>query len=96
MHPTYEILVYFSTETDTFPVTIKVPVGELIRVVNLTEDEFTQQKSKLTGMTESSVTCDLPSSLVGNVNSICEKVLEVCNMNKSPSPSIGADTEVLR
>ena len=46
---------FFSTEANTVSVTIKVPVGELMKGTDLTEHEFTSQQSKLTGMTESSL-----------------------------------------
>lgn len=86
----------FSTETDKFPVTVKIPVGELIAGVSLTENEFTEKRKKLTGMTESTLKFDLSQSLDGNIHGITEKVLEYCNMNKCPSPEPSSDSTVLK
>ena len=82
----------FSTDTDTFPVTITLPVGELITGMSMTENEFTTEKNKLTGMTESSVVFSLPTSL--NESDVCARVQKVCHVSRCPAPA--GDKKILR
>ena len=78
---------YCSTETSSFQVCIKVPVGELIKGTTMNENEFTTQQKKLTGMTESTVMCTIKPSLMDNDQSLLDCVLQTAFMNRSPSPA---------
>ncbi|XP_047140481.1 AP-3 complex subunit beta-1 isoform X1 [Hydra vulgaris] len=69
------------TESGKFTVQIKVPVGELMRGVSLTQHEFTTQQKKLTGMTESKLACHLTESLPVLVS----KIIEAVSMTQSPT-----------
>ena len=86
-----------STETSSFQVCIKVPVGELIKGTTMNENEFTTQQKKLTGMTESTVMCTIKPSLMNNDQSLLDCVLQTAFMNRSPSPAAkDPDTKTYR
>ena len=86
-----------STETSSFQVCIKVPVGELIKGTTMNENEFTTQQKKLTGMTESTVMCTIKPSLMNNDQSLLDCVLQTAFMNRSPSPAAkDPDTKIYR
>ena len=88
---------YCSTETSSFQVCIKVPVGELIKGTTMNENEFTTQQKKLTGMTESTVMCTIKPSLMDNDQSLLDCVLQTAFMNRSPSPAAkDLDTKIYR
>lgn len=80
------------TEVDTFSVTIKVPVGELVKPANLTENQFESEQGQLTGMTESRLECKLNSTFDHKV--LCSKVLQITNLQQVPSPP--SDVNILR
>jgi len=84
------------TETSTFPVSIKVPVGELMRGVTLNETEFTSNQKKLTGMTESSLPCDIDQALLLNDQSLSDRIMEICYMNRSPFLNDTQDEKLYR
>ena len=77
-----------STEDNKFSVTITVPVGELMRGTSLSEFEFTNQQSKLTGMNESSTSCTSSQQISTNENLLADRILEIASLNRSPSPTV--------
>lgn len=78
----------FSTEEDKFLVTVTAPVGELMRGTHLSEFEFTTQQGKLTGMNESSTSCNISEQIVSNDNLLAERIFEIASLNRSPSSTI--------
>ncbi|XP_012232882.1 AP-3 complex subunit beta-1 [Linepithema humile] len=63
------------------PVSIKPPIGEIIRSVTLPESMFDAEKAKLKGMNEH--IAKIPYS--GNKNALPQKVFETANVAKIPS-----------
>ncbi|KXJ22678.1 AP-3 complex subunit beta-2 [Exaiptasia diaphana] len=64
-----------STKSRQYPVSIKAPIGELLRSCTMPAKEFMSTQSKLRGMNESSTSVDIPSSNCTKQN-ICSRVLE--------------------
>ena len=90
-------LIFFIYRSDiaTSTVTIKAPVGDLMRGTNTTESEFTAEQKKLTGMTENSTTFDISSKINSDDNRLNQVILESANLNRSPSPVV-TDGKTLR
>jgi len=63
-------------ETHSVPVSVKAPIGEIIRSVVLPESMFVAEKDKLKGMNEHNT--KLP--YVGDGKDIAQRVLEVANL----------------
>ena len=86
---TYSLfIITISTGDDKFLVTITVPVGELMRGSHLSEFEFTTQQGKLTGMNESSTSCNPSQNTATNDTVLAERILAVASLNRSPSPTV--------
>lgn len=69
------------------PVSIKPPIGEIIRSVTLPESMFNAEKAKLKGMNEHMA--KIPYS--GNKNALPQKVFETANVARIPN-----EEEVMR
>ncbi|XP_017797871.1 PREDICTED: AP-3 complex subunit beta-2 [Habropoda laboriosa] len=63
-------------ETHSYPVTIKAPIGEIIRAVLLPEDMFLTEKNKLKGMNEHIASVQYS----GNKKIISQNVFETANV----------------
>lgn len=63
-------------DTHSCPVTIKAPIGEIIRAVLLSESMFTTEKTKLKGMNEHVAKVQYS----GNKKVISQKVFETANV----------------
>ncbi|XP_065572885.1 AP-3 complex subunit beta-2-like isoform X2 [Artemia franciscana] len=63
---------------------IKPPIGEIIRAVSMSETYFLSQQVKLRGMQESTAVATLPPSVVDG-HAICRRVYEVANVSPIPS-----------
>ncbi|PNF40562.1 AP-3 complex subunit beta-1 [Cryptotermes secundus] len=72
-------------------VTIKAPVGELIRAVTMPEPLFISEQSKLRGMNEHSAVVNLLPSC-NDQKTVCQRVFEVSNVAAIPS----VDSKCLR
>lgn len=69
------------------PVTIKAPIGELIRSVLLPENMFNNEKAKLKGMNENTAKI----SFTGNRKYLSEKIFETANV-----AMISSENEIIR
>ncbi|KDR14139.1 AP-3 complex subunit beta-1 [Zootermopsis nevadensis] len=65
-------------------VTIRAPVGELIRAVTMPEPLFITEQSKLRGMNEHNAVLNLVSSCIDQ-KTICQRVFEAANVASIPS-----------
>lgn len=63
-------------ETYSCSVTIKAPIGEIIRAVSLPESMFTAEKNKLKGMNEHVAKVEH----LGNAKTLPQKVFEIANV----------------
>lgn len=63
-------------ESYSCPVSIRAPIGEVIRSVLLPEAMFLSEKEKLKGMNESSTTVNFS----GNRKTLSQKIFEVANL----------------
>ena len=59
-----------------------------MRGTSLSEFEFTNRQSKLTGMNESSTSCTTSLQIATNDNLLAERILEITSLNRSPSPTV--------
>lgn len=84
-----------SSDAGKSTVTIKSPVGELVRGTNTNEVEFTSQQKKLTGMTETSTTFNISATFADDENRLNQTVLESASLTRSPSPVV-TDGKTLR
>ncbi|XP_053679944.1 AP-3 complex subunit beta-2 [Anopheles nili] len=64
----------------TSTVTLKAPVGEMVRSVAITESTFDGERGKLRGMTEHSCTVQLCDTLSPDDKSLHKAVFEACNV----------------
>uniref|UniRef100_A0A1Q3FFZ8 AP-3 complex subunit beta n=1 Tax=Culex tarsalis TaxID=7177 RepID=A0A1Q3FFZ8_CULTA len=69
----------------TSSVTLKAPVGELIRSVIMSEAYFIAERAKLRGMTEHSCSLTLPADLSPQNRSLHQRIFEVANVANIPS-----------
>lgn len=72
------------SNSGTSKVTLKAPVGELIRSVTLPESLFHTERSKLRGMTEHSSSFPLNPSLAAQNRSLHQRIFEVANVANVP------------
>lgn len=68
------------SSSGTSKVTIKAPMGELMRSVTLSEAMFKEQRNKLRGMTESTCKVQNLKAELSNKRSLQSKVFEVANV----------------
>ncbi|XP_062559042.1 AP-3 complex subunit beta-2 [Armigeres subalbatus] len=73
------------SSSGTSKITLKAPVGELIRSVMLSESHFLTERAKLRGMTEHSSSFPLDASLTVQNRSLHQKIFEVANVANVPS-----------
>ncbi|XP_062867154.1 AP-3 complex subunit beta-1 isoform X1 [Trichomycterus rosablanca] len=69
------------TKEQKFRVSIQPGVGELLRPITMTEQDFNREQGKLLGMNESSATVNLPSKST----SVSKNVVNVANVGVVPS-----------
>lgn len=70
-------------------ISLKTPIGELVRSVLISENYFREERNKLRGMNENQ--CKIPKSGSLTMNELKQKIFEVINVACVPS----LDTEVL-
>lgn len=68
-------------ETYSFPITIKAPIGEIIRAVFLPEDMFSAEKNKLKGMNEHVAKVQYTS----DNKAVSQKVFDTANVAMIPN-----------
>ncbi|XP_055636661.1 AP-3 complex subunit beta-2 [Toxorhynchites rutilus septentrionalis] len=66
-------------------VTLKAPLGELIRSVSVSEDFFMKERAKLRGMTEHLSKFKMNTELSIDKRAMCQRIYEVANVANIPS-----------
>ena len=59
-----------------------------MRGTNLTENEFSSQQRKLTGMNESSTTSPLSQQVISDDSLLAKRILENASLQRAPSPTV--------
>jgi len=83
----FNIDFMINDEKYSCPISIKPPIGEIIRSVTLPESMFNEEKAKLKGMNEH--IAKIPYS--GNKNALSQKVFETANVAR-----VSNEDEVIR
>uniref|UniRef100_A0A182M0Q2 AP-3 complex subunit beta n=1 Tax=Anopheles culicifacies TaxID=139723 RepID=A0A182M0Q2_9DIPT len=77
---TQPVRVDICSASGTSTVTLKAPVGEMVRSVAITENTFDSERAKLRGMTEHSCTLQLSDTLSPDDKSLHRAVFEASNL----------------